>query len=324
MTPQEEGRIRIWNETLSNEVSIGLRQTEDQRSSQFEEFCHKFSRLAPKVSVVSQDGAPQEAPNIQIGRGVRYHAIPLGTELDPFLEAISGLDKGYSVPAAIGVALQRIKMPASLNLFIAAQCPFCPLTVRALIPLAGANEFVWLTIADSMLFPEMAQANQIQSVPTVVLDEQFRWTGTCPLEELGEVMIERDPASLGAKSLENMLKQGDAFRVAQMMMDRHSIFPAFLTLLTHEKWPVRLGAMVALEEIASRDPGLAEQVIDPLWRRFHDVDDPVKGDIIYMMGECGNLELTPKLEGVLKAAQYHPEVKEAAREALDKIRNSPK
>ena len=323
MTPQEEERIRTWNDALAHEVRIGVHRTEDERTGQFEKFCEAFAHLAPKVSIVNEDGATEQAPGIQIGSTVRYHAIPLGTELEPFLEAVSGLDTGYSVPESIGEGLQRVKMPASLNIFIAPECPFCPHMVRKLIPLAGASELVWLSVVDSALFPEMAQANQIQSVPTVVLDEQFRWTGEVPLQELGDVMINRDPAGLGPGSLENMLKQGDAFRVAEMMIDRHSIFPAFLTLLTHEKWPVRLGAMVALEEITGRVPELAVQVLDPLWQRFHEVEDPVKGDIIYMMGECGGRDLTPKLESVLEA-QHHPEVKEAAREALDKIRNSPK
>jgi HEAT repeat protein len=164
----------------------------------------------------------------------------------------------------------------------------------------------------------MAQSNQIQSVPTLLLYEQFRWTGSFRLEEVVEIMTSRDPAKLGALSLERMLKEGNAARLAQMMLDNEEIFPAFFDLLTHNKWPVRLGAMVAMEEITRRNPQLAAQVIDPLWERFHDVEDPVKGDIIHVLGESGDHRVVPRVEMIL-GGEYHAEVKEAAREALEKI-----
>jgi HEAT repeat protein len=164
----------------------------------------------------------------------------------------------------------------------------------------------------------MAQSNQIRSVPTLLLDEQFRWTGSFRLEEVVEIMTNRDPAKLGSSSLERMLKEGNAAQLAEMMLDKEEMFPAFLDLLIHKKWPVRLGAMVAMEEITDRNPELAAQVIDPLWERFHQVEDPVKGDIIYILGESGDYKIAPRMEMIL-SGEYHAEVKEAAGEALEKI-----
>jgi HEAT repeat protein len=118
-----------------------------------------------------------------------------------------------------------------------------------------------------------------------------------------------------------MLKEGNALQLAEMMLDSETIFPAFYDLLIHKKWHVRLGAMVALEEIASRNPELAVQVIDPLWERFHHAEDTVKGDIIYILGESGDHTIAPRLEMIL-GGQYHTEVREAAQEALEKIAES--
>ncbi|MBE9569841.1 MAG: thioredoxin family protein [Proteobacteria bacterium] len=214
--------------------------------------------------------------------------------------------------------LEKIKLPAVLRLYVSQQCPFCPVTVRQIIPLPAANEFIQLTIIDCTLFPEMAQSNRIQSVPTVLLDEQFRWTGSLRLEELVEIMTNRDPAKLGTSTLKRMLKEGNAAQLAEMMLDKERIFPAFLDLLIHKKWPIRLGAMVAMEEIADRNSELAAQVIDPLWERFHQVEDPVKGDIVYILGESGDYKIVPRLQMILDS-QYNTEVKEAAKEAIEKI-----
>ena len=319
MTLQEEEQIRKWNSELSGDIQIRLLVTEDKRTGEFSEFCDNLTRLAPKIRITEEEGEAKGPPAIQIGHAVRYHAIPLGTELEPFLEALSVLDKRFSrLPVSILDHLDKIRLPALLRLYVSRQCPFCPATVRQLIPLPATNEFIQLAIIDCILFPEMAQSDRIQSVPTLLLDEQFRWTGSLQLEELVEIITNRDPAKLSASSLEKMLKEGNAAKVAEMMLDKEKLFPAFLDLLIHEKWPVRLGAMVAMEEIADRNPELAAQVIEPLWESFHHVEDPVKGDIIYIFGESGNYEIAPRLETIL-GGQYDTEVKEAAKEALEKI-----
>jgi hypothetical protein len=319
MTLQEEERIRKWNSELSGDIQISLIVTEDKRTEEFSEFCDNLRRLAPKIRITEEEGEAIEPPAIRIGHAVRYHAIPLGTELEPFLEALSLLDKRFSrLPVSIRDQLDKIRLPTLLRLYVSRQCPFCPATVRQLIPLPATNELIQLAIIDCILFQEMAQSDRIQSVPTLLLDEQFRWTGSLQMEELVEIITNRDPARLSASSLERMLKEGNAAKVAEMMLEKEKLFPAFFDLLIHEKWPVRLGAMVAMEEIANRNPELAAQVIEPLWESFHHVEDPVKGDIIYIFGESANYEIAPRLETIL-GGQYDTEVKEAAKEALEKI-----
>ena len=319
MTPQEEKRIRKWNNELSSDVRITLLVAEDKRSKEFGEFCENLTRLAPKIDIVKEEGEPKEAPVIQIGHAVHYHAIPLGTELEPFLEAISVLDKkSAQIPGSVRDYLEKIRLPVILRLFVSQQCPFCPVTVRQITPLTAVNELIRLTIIDCTLFPEMAQLDRIQSVPTLLFEEQFRWTGSFQMEELLEVITNRDPAKLGTSSLEKILKEGNAAQLAKMMLHKDKIFPAFIDLLIHKKWPVRLGAMVTMEEIDSQNSELAAQVIDPLWERFHRVEDQVKGDIIYVLGGLGRDRIAPRLEMVLNG-QYDNEVKEAAKEALQKI-----
>jgi hypothetical protein len=319
MTSEEEKQIREWNNELSGDIQISLLVTEDQRSKEFMGFCENLTHLAPRIQVAQEEGEPNEAPAIQAGHALRYHAIPLGTELGPFLEALSVSDeKASSISVSIRNHLEKIKLPAVLRLYVSQQCPFCPVAVRHVTPLLAINEFIQLTIIDCALFPEMARSNQIQSLPTLLLDEQFRWTGSFRLEEVVEIMTNRDPAKLGSSSLERMLKEGNAAQLAEMMLDKEEMFPAFLDLLIHKKWPVRLGAMVAMEEITDRNPELAAQVIDPLWERFHQVEDPVKGDIIYILGESGDYKIAPRMEMIL-SGEYHAEVKEAAGEALEKI-----
>ena len=114
-----------------------------------------------------------------------------------------------------------------------------------------------------------------------------------------------------------MLKEGKAGQLAEMMLEKEQVFPAFYELLIHPKWPVRLGAMVAMEELIGANLDLALETIEPLWQQFHKVDDRVKGDLLYIFGQTGQKDIIPYLKSVLNGDFAH-EVKEAAQEALDK------
>jgi hypothetical protein len=103
-----------------------------------------------------------------------------------------------------------------------------------------------------------------------------------------------------------------------MMADRNRVFPALIELLCHEQWPVRLGAMVAVEELNAVAPDLGRKAIDALWDRFEGVIDPVKGDILFLCGEIGHAQYAPRIKAVLRSSMA-AEVKEAAKEALDKL-----
>ncbi|MBW2107950.1 MAG: thioredoxin family protein [Deltaproteobacteria bacterium] len=319
LTPKEKQRIQQWNEGLRRDVTLQLVTTEDKRSSKFEHFCDMLCGLAPCVRLTREKEASEEPPVLAVGPRLEYHALPMGHELDPFLAALS---QGPAEPAQLTRPVQEavaaITLPVFVKLFVTNHCPQCPETVRRLIRFHNASEQIYVTVIDGGLFPDIAAQYGVRSAPTVLLDNQFRWTGPVPLEELAHLAAKRDPSRLGATSLENMIKDGKAFDLARIMLEHKQIFPALLDLLVHEKIFVRLGAIVVLETIAAEDPCLAGQVVDPLWSRFPDAPDPIKGDILYVMGTSGARHAVPMLKAVLDGSFEEP-VKEAALEALEAL-----
>ena len=262
MTSQEEKTIKRWNDGLSGKIEIELILTEDERSTGFREFSEKLSNLASKLSINQIKDDENQVPAIKVFGGLYYHAIPLGAELEPFLKALTLLESNsIKISGTIQDRLDKIKIPADLKLYIAKQCPFCPKSVRQLIPLTFANALIKLEIIDGTLFPEIAELNNIRSAPTLLLDENFRWTGTTNLNEIVEIILNRNPSNLSTSSIISLLKEGNADQLAEMMLDHNCIFPAFINTLIHEEWPVRLGAMVAFEYIAERNESLASQTI---------------------------------------------------------------
>ncbi len=317
MTPKEETQFRDASRGVPHDTILRLVTTADERSSEMAQFCKRLAVLIPQVSIAHEDRPGPEHPFILLPNGVRYQGIPKGNEVQPFVDALAGTIPPLSDP--LRERLNAAACPAALDLYVIPHCTYCPQVIRRLMPLASASSHIRLSIIDGAMYPEQAKQNSIKSVPTLILDGQFRWTGSIDLKDVVALMVTRDPASLGPASLEMMLKEGAARRLAQMMAERGAIFPALVELLCHDQWPVRLGAMVTVEELYALRPELARQVIDPLWNRFGAVSDPVKGDILHVFGEIGGPPVVPKITAVLGDTAPE-EVKEAAEEALGKIK----
>jgi hypothetical protein len=220
MTPREEKQILTLNDRLSKDVQIGLVETEHEKTRSIRQFCDDLIQLVPKIRVIEEEGDPDEVPAIKIHNGLRYQAIPSGTEVAPFIEALKMLDSATAqIDETINDQLASVDLPTSLIIYVAPQCKFCP---------------------------------------------------------------------------------------------------AFYEVLTHPKWPVRLGAMVVMEELIEINLDLATQTLKPLWERFNKVDNRVKGDLLYIFGQMKTTDLVPRLQAILNG-NYDPEVQEAAQETLDKV-----
>lgn len=317
LTPAEETQLRRASREISPGTVLKLIATPDGRSAEMAEFCERLAALLPQLTIAREDDAGEGLPLILLPNGLRYRGAPKGNEVPPFIQALTGKIPPLSDPLRARLDASP-ENPAEMDLFVTPQCTFCPAAARRVMPLALASRRIRLTITDAGQFPEIAQRQAVQAVPTLVLDGQFRWTGEIAIEEVIALLATRDPASMGPEALEIMLKEGGARRVAHMMADRNRVFPALIELLCHEQWPVRLGAMVAVEELNAVAPGLGCEAIDALWDRFEGVIDPVKGDILFLCGEIGHTRSAPRIKAMLKGG-VAAEVREAAEEALSRL-----
>ena len=315
---KEKKQIADWSQTLKDDIRIHLILTEDERSQTFKEFCDDLARIVPKIKIKQEKDGESKSPVIRIGN-VGYQAIPTGKKLEPFLSALfDGDGQTQNGLLSIHKKVHQIRVPALLKVYILPHCPFCPLAVKQLLCLAAASESIKLTVIDGAFFPERAASDKIQSAPTVLLDDQFYWTGSIRIEEIVDMILNRDPSRLSTSSLKAMFEEGKAVEVAGMMLDSGKIFSAFTELLVHKKWPVRLAAMVAFETIAEENRTLVHQTLPYLLDCFLTAEDTVKGDILYLLGKSGDKGIIPKLETVLNGP-YGVDVKEAAQEALEAL-----
>ncbi len=319
MTRNDQKQIEAWLTDHPADVELELIADSSEPSGTLTQFCEQLADLSPKIKTKKRTpDSDAELPAILVGSRLKYQAVPLGPELGPFLDALAQHTDPAGVASAGENPLEALTVPAHLQVYIAPQCPHCPQTVGQLLPLIHANENVSISIIDGTLFTEMADVAQIKAVPTVILDTDFRWTGSVDMAELTETIINRDPVKLGPQTLRSFIDDGRASDLAQMMITAKAVFPALIDLITHDLWSIRLGAMVAAEEIAWDNRPLAATIIPVLEKRFSEVNATVQGDILHVIGESGNADHIPFLETVA-ANTEDEDLQEAAQDAIESI-----
>jgi hypothetical protein len=191
--------------------------------------------------------------------------------------------------------------------------------LREIVPLALLKPVLQLAVLDGALFPELAAGGGVRSAPTVILDGAFRWTGAEHMDEIVNAILNRDPAHLGAKSLEDFIKEGNAGAIAQMMIDLRQVFSAFTDLFENSDWSVPLGAMVVVAEIAEKSPELSEEMLDLIWNQLHVISGPARGDVMYLfgLGQPRSKLWIDRLKGILE--DEDEEGREVVMEALEKL-----
>jgi thiol-disulfide isomerase/thioredoxin len=322
MTPSEQDQVKKLNDKLAQAITIRLSESTHHANGAMAAFCEELASLAPNIGLTREKDDQRQAPAIEVTESIAYRGVPAGTEFAPFVELLSAVgDAGSGNTPTADASLAAINAPAILTLYVSSMCPHCPAMVRQIYPLCLLNNKLRLFIIDGPAFPELAEADKIKSLPTLILDNNFRWTASVDTDELLQVIASRDPAELGAAALKGMIQDGNAYGLSEMMLSAGKIFPAFVELLIHPEFSVRLGAMAAIEDVAERAPSIAGQVVAPLMERFDRLDDPIKGDILYVIGVCGDEKDAAFLRSVAAASQ-NEELREAAEDALAEINHA--
>ncbi len=316
MKKEDRQRIQSHPHRLTATASLTLVMTRDDRSRNLDAFVQSLETHWPAIVIARTRADDDGPPFIELGDGFRFQGLPADNKLAPFLDVLAA---DLEPPAGkYRELLGRMALVDELRLYIAASCPFCPQSVRQWAGLASAGSNLRVRVVDVTLFPEDAVRDGIQAVPTLVVDRDWRWSGNIPVEDVLRQLADRDPSKLSAAALEGLLKEGQAAAVAGAMQRHGRIFPNFVDLLIHPKWPVRLGAMVAMEALIETDQALSKTVVPLVMDRFDDLDEPVKGDALYIVGEAGEHEALGRLQA-MPLDGIGAELRQAVREAVQRI-----
>lgn len=314
MNTEDQKRIQAVRSRIGSPLRLQLFHSQADRSGELASFCGALCDALPCLELKRETLADEQLPYFQIGENLRCAWVPKGEKLSLILETLIWASGDQPPPA---VSIEPPDLPAAIRLYLADACPHCQQVLSMLLPLGFVDPQIRLTLLDAQVHVEQSAKDDVRSVPTTLLDD-FRWNGSFPLEELLNIIRQRSPANLGPTALEMMLASGQAEKLAKLMQTENAIFSAYYDLVTHPLWSVRLGAMVVAETLAETCPELAVEMAQPLWKRYAGLGVAAKGDLIYLLGEIGAVDLRAEL-ATLFETEDNPELKDALNETLEKL-----
>ncbi len=194
------------------------------------------------------------------------------------------------------------EIDAEVKVFIAPLCPVCPHVVEKVCSLPIKR----IEIVDVVDYPEIAEEYEIMATPTVVIGK-VKLVGNVSKEEVLE-WIRRgyDKKEYFAK----LLRDGEAEEVVREVK-KDGDANVLVELLTYKDFMVRLGAMVAIEELAKENPEIVKKVKDKIRMLLKHEDDRIRQDIAMLLGDIGDESDRKILEELLKESKDAEHLKEA-------------
>ncbi|SCY90215.1 thioredoxin family protein [Desulfoluna spongiiphila] len=308
--------VQSWADALDAPVALTLHTTGSATSDEMTRFGEFLADTAGPKLVLTLKKSDAPLPFFETEKGLKFFTLPGAKILDLLLYALKATPD--AVPAPLAAPLQRLELPATLDLFVAEFCPYCPAIARQLITLALGNPNVRLSVYDGSLFPEEADKRGVLAAPTLIYDGDMRWSGQFDVASAMEFVAGRSPEELSPDAIRALLEEGEAARVTAMVARADKPFASLSALLAHEKWSVRLGAMVVMEELAESHPAIVSKTAATLLAGRASLDPSALGDIIYIAGLSGDAAHLSTLNDILEGP-CDDAVREAVEEAMDTL-----
>ncbi|MBP1726180.1 MAG: putative electron carrier protein related to glutaredoxin [Deltaproteobacteria bacterium] len=306
-------------QSLPRSLVLRVKQTSRPFSRIFRTVIEQLVGVTDKLQPLYEFDAEAGDPFLEIKGNLRYFSLPTGLELAPFLQTLRILSEGGSrLSLRTLKRLDSFLIPTRLEIFISPACPHCPALVALCSDLALASSYLEVSIVDVTLFPEQAGERGIRAVPTLVINSQEQLVGALGEEVLVDRFVNRELAAFHSETFRRILKEGDARKLVATMLAEGEIPGSAVALLSDHDWSVRLGMMVVLEEIGAHRPELARRACPYLVTLLGHQDPNRRGDAAFLLGLIGDAKVLEGLEPL--AEDGSPEVAEAAREAIKRIR----
>ncbi len=276
----------------------------------------KYKLNCTAVALQEQPYLPALGLQLPGRSSIHYHFVPQGKELSPFEDLIHHMAQAKQLPSAESSPERLPPPPLETLLFVSAQCPNCPATVRTVHSLAMALSTLDIHIFEIADHPELAKRYNIQSVPTLIIDDKLRYVGTLEKDRLLTILQAGDPKILDQEQIRQLIHTNRAPEAALYIANGED--PAFLSEdLGQSTFQDRLGLLFALEETLEINPRSLDSLIKPLLPYLKAKEASLRGDIADLLGKIGQPEALPELKELKQDPD--PEVAEAAREAIEMI-----
>ncbi|MCB9481567.1 MAG: thioredoxin family protein [Desulfobacteraceae bacterium] len=254
---------------IKNRKTFYLIKSEDKYFEKLKDFLESLKKVFPWIDYEVKEG---NRPYIEFD-SFSFYGMPYGHLLNYFIK-IAALHQ-------TSVFSNEFEQ----KFFVSSMCPNCPVSFDNMIGFLKKK-----TVKTSFYFCDdnygLASEYEVMSVPCLLIEkngnEIQRLVGRLNIEDLDTVFGEKDTNELTQDYFTNIIEQGRASDIADMMISENRVFSGFLSLFQSSGLGLRVGAAVTAEILAEKSPLLFEDLIDRLYEIYFEVPVEIKGDILYL------------------------------------------
>jgi hypothetical protein len=201
-----------------------------------------------------------------------------------------GLPKGHLLTYFIKfAALPEKKAFASgfeQRLFVSSMCPNCPKALDLIIKFLGEYKIKTHVyyLDDDFSY---AEKYNVKSVPCLVIEKKKneiqRFVGDLNKDDLKIFFEDKNKDELTADYFKNIIEQGKAEEIADMICLEKKVFPGFVSLFKNSPIGLRVGAVVTAEYLRDKSCILYEELLDMVYEIYTKSPVEIKGDILYLL-----------------------------------------
>jgi glutaredoxin len=272
--------------SLEGSVSLVLLKNGDERlESEMEEFAQTLANLSDRIKLKVEKSSAH-APALAIEKAGRkavvYRTLPTGKELKPFLETLKAAANEGSLPE-VGLKLLNPEREVELLIFITSACPHCAKVVKRCNLLALREDWIKSEVVDALAEERLREEYEVTATPTLVVDGKLKLEGEASLGEIVDAIEAVVDKGKQREVVRHMLEKGLAEKAGEWAVHEEGIAEVLVDLIADQNMRVKIGAMLALEELFKAKPEMLEKLGKAFEKLLTHEKENVRGDAAWLI-----------------------------------------
>ncbi len=201
---------------MKNKVTFVVQTGEHEKRSELIKFLSDFAKVSVKINVEQRDMAGQLRSPVSFllevdgkANGIQFSGVPSGHEFNSLVLAVlhssgTALKLDDSLKDMIASVSEKLKF----EVYVSLSCHNCPDVVQALNQFATISPNITTETIDGGVYPDLIEKNNIQSVPTVLLNGEVFANGKVDTAQLLDKLKKKYP-NISASAPEQALPLQD-------------------------------------------------------------------------------------------------------------------
>ncbi len=207
ITPQIKEALTQYTQNMNAPLSFVLQVGEHEKRAELFTFLTEIASVNDKINVVERDAAELRSPisfALYVNdepTGIIFSGIPSGHEFNSLVLAMlqaTGTD--MKLDTGIQQIIKAVDTRLQFEVYVSLSCHNCPDVVQALNQFALLNPNISSEMIDGGLYPDLIAENNIQGVPTVLLNGEVFANGKVDTATLVSKLQEKYGAELSASA----------------------------------------------------------------------------------------------------------------------------